>query len=143
MTIKMKVDNKTRKVLFENHGMRLIENGIRQAFNEIGKLVRKETQDGIKNPPKTGRRYGKHQASINKSSKEYPANKTGKLRKSINFKVQGKKKLIVGGSAPYGIYLEDGTVNMERRKLLGFTIKKQRNKIKDILRKNINAELKR
>ncbi len=145
--IKIKADKKTRQVLIEGHGIRMTENSIRKSFYEIGKLIKKETQKGIKNPPKTGRYY-KHKgrrirASINIANKEYPANRSGKLRRSINFKVQDAKKLTIGLSAEYAKFLEEGTVYMEKRKLLDFTIKIQRNKIRDVLRKNMDEELKR
>jgi len=141
--IKVKMNRKTRQVLIEGKGRHFFENGIKEALGDIGKLVQKETQKGIINPPKTGRRYGKHQASVNRSRKEYPANETGKLERSINFSVQSSRKMIVGSNVPHGLWLEDGTSKMEPRKLLGTTIEKNKNKIRDIIRKRVDAELKR
>lgn len=142
--IKMKTDSQTRKVLFTNAGARLIDNGIKEALHEIGKLVKKELSEGIKNPPKTGRFY-RHKGRLHRASvprNEYPANRSGKLRRSITFRVNSPRKMTIGLSADYAEYLEEGTRNMEKRKLLGFTIKKHRNKIRDIIRKNVNGELK-
>lgn len=137
------MDRNTRQVLLENRGDDFIDNGVRKALYEIGKLVEKETKKGILKPPKTGRYY-KYKSRRKRASKpgEYPANRSGTLRRSINFKVNGSKNVIIGAEAPYGVYLEEGTEKMERRKLLGFTIGKHRNKIKDIVIKNVNSELK-
>jgi len=138
--IKVKIDHKARRVLFENHGERFIENGTRRALQEIGKFVKKETRQGIERPPKTGIIYGNHRAS--RGIIEYPANKTGNLKRSLNYRVKGRTRMTVGMNAKYANFLEEGTRNMEKRKLLGFTIEKNRDKIKDILRKYVNSEFK-
>ena len=141
--IHVKMNSKTRKVLLGVEGKRLAERGIKKALYETGVMLSKEVSKGIKNPPKTGRYYrykgGIHQAS---APGEYPANRSGKLRRSRSFKVQGARKMTIGLSAEYAKYLEEGTQKIAKRKLLGFTIRKHRNKIRDIIRKNVNSEFK-
>lgn len=133
------MDKKARDILIEGKGANFVENGIKKALTQIGTLIVKETQKGIKNPPKSGRTYGSHRAS---KAGEYPANKTGNLRRSVNFEVKNKNKMVVGATADYAVFLEEGTSKIDPRKLFEFTIRKQRDKIRDIVRKNVYSEVK-
>lgn len=89
------------------------------ALHEIGRENVRHLRKLIKNPPHTGRIYNRpgnmglrHQAS---APGEAPADQTGRLRKSVGYKVRGSKmfggSLVMefGESAPYGIFLERGT----------------------------------
>lgn len=75
---------------------------------------------GILSPPKTGRIYkrkrGSHQASVNRSAAEYPANDTGALAKSVR-KVYTATKAEIGTNMFYSKFLRNGTRKMERRKM--------------------------
>ena len=82
--------------------------GLRKALKETGQEVKREIRRLIKTGPKTGRSYGTHQAS---APGEAPANRSGRLAKSVNYKVRNWKKMIVGEKASYAGYLEDGTKN--------------------------------
>ena len=90
----------------------LIRVGIRSALYTIGAEDVRHLQRLITNPPKTGRFYGKHQAS---APGEAPANRTGRLAKSADFIVRGTSQLEVGEKAPYAKFLEEGTKKMEPR----------------------------
>jgi len=82
-------------------------NGMRQGLFVVGKFLTKKTSENILRTPKTGRYYKykgrKYQAS---AVGEFPANRSGDNRRSIQFKVKGKKKMIFGADAPYSKYLE-------------------------------------
>lgn len=80
-----RIDSEVIKALKPQNAIR----GIQQGLTEIGKNLVKSAEDGIKNPPKTGRLYrirgGRtHQAS---APGQYPAEITGKLRRSLGSNV--------------------------------------------------------
>ena len=52
------------------------------------------------------------------------ANRSGKLRKSIDFAVQGSEGLSFGADTPYATYLEFGTKKMKARPTLQNSMKK-------------------
>lgn len=108
------------------------ERGIRQGYFMLGKQLMKYTSDKMLEKPKHGRTYyfrkykgnhskfgpvnNKHVAS---APWEYPANRTGKLRKSLDFLVHGHKQLEFGAETFYAKYLELGTKKgMAPRKFL-------------------------
>lgn len=137
--ITIKTDSKTRKILFGGEARKLCNNASRSALKEIGNLITKEVKKGIENPPKTGRLYGVHKAS---KKGEYPADKTGTLKKSINHKIKSARKTMINANASYAGYLEYGTSKIGKRKLIEYTVKKNRDKIRNIIRQNINSEFK-
>lgn len=118
----------------------LVKGGIRKAFHQMGKQFKsyanKEILDKTK---KHGRLYYftktvngkkgersvrvKHRAS---AAGEYPANRTGNLRRALNFNVVGSNKLIWGDRAFYAKWLEDGTFKMGARPFLKMTIEANR-----------------
>ena len=134
------MSRKDRSILIQNEGARYFDNGVKKSLGIIGKMIKTATAKGINEGPKTGRRYGAHQAS--KGDSEYPANKTGNLRRSLNYRVSSHKRMVIGMKANYAPFLEEGTTKMQRRKMLFFTIAKHRNKIRDIFMKNVHGELK-
>lgn len=138
--VKVIMSYKTKQILVHGNGAKFVDNAIKRSFEQIGRLIVKDTARGIKNGPKTGRIYGNHRASRGKI--EYPANKTGNLRRSLNYRISGREKMMIGMEATYATYLEEGTATMEKRKLLGFTIGVNRNPIRKIFRDNINSEFK-
>lgn len=110
--------------------------GIRQAYYKLGKDLKKRASDKILEKPKSGKTYFFSRFRTSKSGKktssrishvasapgEYPANWTGKLRKSIGFEVSGSEKLIFGADTEYAKYLEEGTGKMAKRSYLLRTI---------------------
>lgn len=117
--------------------------GIRKGFYESGKLLRNDARDGIKSPPKTGRMY-KFKKTRRRASApgEYPANRTGNLRSSIDFLVVGSEELQFfqderggrgGRTVKYGKFLEDGTRNMKARPFISKTVNKRLRDVQVIL----------
>ncbi len=82
------------------------------AWKEVGTLLVNKLQYMIRNGPRTGRVYTlrgrKHQAS---APGEVPANRTGKLVKSVRYEAAGHHTLKFGEDAEYAGYLENGTHN--------------------------------
>lgn len=82
------------------------------AWKEVGTLLTNKLQYMIRNGPRTGRVYTfrgrKHQAS---APGEVPANRTGKLAKSVKYKATGHHTLVFGEEAEYAGWLENGTHN--------------------------------
>ena len=111
--IKIKTTKRTKTVLVTlSKHLDIHEKGIRQAFYEIGHDVIRETRRLILVGPKTGRMYGTHRAS---APGESPANQTGRLAKSGDYKVHGSSSMTVGETIPEAKFLEDGTRNMAPR----------------------------
>lgn len=113
---KFVADHKNKTVVFQvSKNSFYVKGAIRKAFHAMGKdlkdYARKEILDKTKKTGriyyyyKNGKRY-RHQAS---APGQFPANLTGKLRKSIGFTVIGSSQLDFGASAPYAKFLEDGT----------------------------------
>jgi HK97 gp10 family phage protein len=98
-------------VQISNHG-RTINAAIRNGFSFAGDEIVKEMKRLITTGSKTGRMYGSHQAS---APGESPANKTGKLAESGNYKLRGSRQMEVGEEADYAIFLELGTKRMRPR----------------------------
>ena len=86
------------------------------AWKEVGTLLTNKLQYMIRNGPRTGRVYTfrgrKHQAS---APGEVPANRTGKLAKSVGYKATGHHTLVFGEEAEYAGWLENGTKKMKPR----------------------------
>lgn len=121
-------------------------NMARQSLYSIGKEMEKVVKDGIKNPPKTGRTYRYRGRRYRASAPgQYPANRSGNLRRSVEFNVEGKKFVKVGTDVEYGRFLEDGTRRMARRPFLELSRKKIGNRIPTIcaqrIEKYINVNL--
>lgn len=75
--------------------------------------IDREAKILIDRGPKTGRMYGKHQAS---APGEAPATNTGKLIKSITWETSRQGLIAeVGSPLPYASFLEDGTRKMDPR----------------------------
>lgn len=125
------------------------QKALRLALNEIGSELVNKIANYIFRPPKTGRIYifrgRKHQASAPGQS---PANRTGRLARSIDYKVRSYSEMVFGAKAFYGGYLEHGTHNddgswrIQPRPYIirGFNAVKK-NLIRSIL-ENIDRELK-
>lgn len=85
-------------------------------WKQVGALLVNKLQYMIRNGPRTGRVYTfrgrKHQAS---APGEVPANRTGRLAKSVRYEATGHHTLVFGEDAEYAGFLEHGTRNMAPR----------------------------
>jgi HK97 gp10 family phage protein len=115
--------------------------GIRLGFWETGKDFVKIASEQIKRK-KTGTPYkrilGKRKVVIRAGAAgDYPANITGANRRSLDFKVQGGDELEFGAGKKYSPFLERGTSKMAARPFLQPTVKKNINKLRNSLRREI------
>lgn len=109
-------------------------NGIRQSLYIIGKFLTKKAKSNILHTTKSGTYYKYNNRRYRASAKgEFPANRSGRNRRSIQFKVKGKRQMIFGADAPWSKFLEFGTVNMDHRNFLLRTIKETKGKQKQVL----------
>jgi len=108
--IEIKATQTAKKTLISiGEAPRLHKKALRLALNEIGSELVNLIANYIFRPPKTGRIYmfnGRaHQAS---APGESPANRTGRLARSGDYKVRSYQEMVVGETAPYAAYLEEG-----------------------------------
>jgi HK97 gp10 family phage protein len=93
------------------------------AWKEVGTLLTNKLQYMIRNGPRTGRVYTfrgrKHQAS---APGEVPANRTGRLAKSVGYEATGHHTLQFGEEAEYAGWLENGTKKMAPRPHLSVAV---------------------
>lgn len=100
-----------------------IQRGIRQGYYFLGKRLRSYASKKMLEKPKHGRTYyikrgNTYRKHIASAPWEYPANMTGKLRRSLDFAVHGHQQLEFGANTFYARYLELGTKKMLARKFL-------------------------
>jgi len=127
--------------------------GIRQAFFRLGKDLVKDSKQLIIKGPKTGRLYRikgrsrRHRAS---APGEAPANLTGALQKSLDFKIKGADSLEFGSNpnkfgglteatANYAKVLEEGNRRIKKRPFIRPTVKKNNRRAQ----KHFEAELRK
>lgn len=109
-------------------------NAMRQSLYLIGKMLVKQTSDNILHTKKTGRYYRYKSRRYRASAEgEFPANRSGANRRSLQFHVLTKRSMIFGANMFYSIFLEDGTSKMGSRNFLLRTIKQTEGKQKKIL----------
>lgn len=89
------------------------EGNVRSFLRDVGDETEKTLRSRIMSPPKTGRRYGAHQAS---APGEYPANETGELQQSIRQRI-ASRDATVGTTVMHGFWLREGTTRMAARKM--------------------------
>ena len=98
------------------NGERIVNKSLNQGLHEIGMENVTYMRKLVKQGSKTGKLYrikGRlHRAS---APGEAPANLTGSLVRSMNYKVSSPYHLEFGDEAEHGLYLEAGTRNMEKR----------------------------
>lgn len=116
-----------------------IQRAIRKAWFAIGKDLKSEAETEILRKPKGGRTYimrsrGRQRRHVASAPGETHAEMTGRLRKSIGWKVGSPDTLVfgygvVGSDDPsYASYVEFGTTKMSARPSLGNAIDRmQRN----------------
>lgn len=118
--------------------------GIRRAYYFIGKDLVDDAQQVIIRGPKTGKLYRikgrkkRHRAS---SPGEPPANRTGRLQRSIDFAVKGSTSLEFGAGVMYAGFLELGTSKMEERPYLIKAIENNERNTEFHFERNIKSEL--
>lgn len=92
---------------FFDQKRRQVRAGMKLGLRTIGRRLVSTAQKGVMNPPKSGRFYiigGRtHQAS---APGEYPAERTGRLRRSINFRMPSGTEMRFGAEAPYSPFLQ-------------------------------------
>lgn len=117
---------------------RLIETAIAYAWKESGVIVTNKLTYLLTNGPRTGRVYTirgkKHQAS---APGEAPARITGRLAKSVGYKVTGHDQLVVGEEAEYAAFLESGTGRMKPRPHLSIAVDQTKTTVLNILERFI------
>lgn len=88
-------------------------------LKDAGESTADTLRKGIMSPPKTGRRYGRHQAS---APGEYPANKSGDLASGIRTRISSDEAE-TGTTDMHGFYLREGTRYMRPRKMSDAALK--------------------
>lgn len=144
--INTRVDHDLQRALSPKQAIR----GIQQGLTEIGDNLVDSAQEGIKNPPATGRIYiingRSHQSS---APGQYPANLTGKLMKSIDSKVDSLK-MEFGAEAKYAPFLQQfktprqTTSNWKKiapRPFLTLSHNKNKNNFIKIMNDNMRSQL--
>lgn len=110
-----------------------------------GKELEKDVKDKIKDrSTKTGRYYKYKGRRLRASAAgEYPANRSGNLRKSVGFDVLSSEDMEFGyrTSVDYGKYIEQGTKRMDKRPALDKTVQRKKIYILNIIGREIEKEL--
>lgn len=141
------IDTKSQRILdnLKFHAKKA-EKGAIKGLWFVGRDVINDIKSEIKDKEKkTGRVYVyKGRTHIASAAGEYPANRSGSLRKSMGFEVKGLN-LEIGArdSIDYGKYLEKGTKRMRPRPYIDRTFQKNRLKSLDIIGKEIEKEIKK
>ena len=141
MTIEIIITPKTKDVLIDISKLEgTTKKGLKNALHDIGGEVKREVKKILRTGPRTGRMYGKHQAS---APYEPPANRTGRLMRSVKFKVRNYQEMSVGEEASYAGYLEEGTRKMKKRPHLVEAVNRKAQDSANIILQNIDREVKR
>lgn len=143
--IEVKATKGTKKTLISlGEHMFKHRKALRLALNETGSEVVNKMANFIFNPPKTGRIYifngREHQAS---APGESPANRTGRLARSGDYKVKSFNEMRVGETAPYAGYLEHGTRRIKPRPHLIRAVNANHRNTVRAIEEHVNRELKR
>jgi len=121
--------------------------GIRRGFYFSGKKVLRDLSQDILRRPRDGRVYhyrtssGSRRRHVASIPGEAPANRTGTLRTSAEFRVHGWDELSFGYRAEYGKWVEFGTENMEARPGIKINLEKNRKNIDKFLDSEIKKAL--
>lgn len=122
-----------------------VRRGLRGGLLTIGKENSRHTKNLIRKPPKTGRLYRTGGRRIRASAPgEAPANRSGRLARSVGYKASGWIRVEFGDRALYGKFLEHGTMKMAPRPHLVRTADEKRrdnyNTIAESTGKEINRK---
>jgi len=123
---------------------RSFKKGIRKTLYDKGnQIIRYITGEMLKRN-KTGKTYiidGRiHTAS---APGEFPAKVSGRLIKSLDYKVRGDRELEFGSDEKYAGYLEKGTRKMKARPFLSKGARKYSTDFKNSLLENVDREIKK
>ncbi len=115
------------------------QQSVRQAWFGLGRDLETEGKKEIKRTPKSGRTYfirtksGRIRRHVASAPGETHANLTGKLRRSVSWKVHGYSRMEFGygvatissNAAPeYDVFVEDGTSRMQPRPSIENAVRK-------------------
>lgn len=145
MTIKISMTSRSRKNNYTAlKADRIFKIGLRKALFDIGLDATRESIDIINNSGRTGRIYNirgnPHTAS---APGEAPANRTGRLKKSMNYRVRDISEVEWGSLIPYGEFLEKGTRRMAKRPFLTPIFESRGSHHAQLLLKWVQDEIKR
>lgn len=122
----------------------IVATGLRNALFEIGLDASRSLSDSINNNGHTGRTYfisgTPHIAS---APGEFPANRTSRLKKSMNYIVRGTREVEWGSESPYALFLEEGTENMQPRAFIRATQQSRGAHHAQMLNLGVDDEIKR
>lgn len=143
MSISIKASPGTNKTLVDvGRHLNRHRKALRLALKDVGSDVVSDMARFILTGPKTGRIYvynGRaHQAS---APGESPANRTGKLAASGDYKVRGYYEMVVGETAEYAGYLEHGTYKMAPRPHIIRAVNKNRMNTIRTIENNVKQEI--
>lgn len=135
MSVQFKEDPGNKKVYARIDRLgEITSRSIRHGFFMLGKDLKATANKNILAKPKGGKVYvtrgraGRRRRHRASSPGESHANRSGMLRRSLGWKVQGSKSMEFGygvdKAAPdYGKFVEDGTAKMKARPSLGIAVK--------------------
>ena len=108
MEFNIKISDSSKKVVAGINNLPTASiNGMRQGLYVVGKFLVKKTSSNILHTTKSGRYYKYKGRNYRASAPgEYPANRSGANRRSVQFIVKGKKKMIFGANAKYSKHVE-------------------------------------
>lgn len=131
---------------------------IRSNWFDLGRDLKNEANKEIKRRPKSGITYfirmkgGRYKRHVASAPGETHANLTGRLRRSVSWKVHGFARMVfgygfattAGNKAPeYDTFVEDGTKNAKPRPSIGNAVKAIRRTATVGFRQQIMKEFKR
>lgn len=115
----------------------------RKSLYEAGTTLFNEISKGILYTEKHGVYYKYKRTFIRASAPgEFTANRSGKLRRSYDFKVDGFRSMRFGSALDYALYTELGTANMSPRYNIKQGIEKSNASVLNTMRQNLDEELK-
>ena len=116
----------------------------RDGLYEAGRIAKDTASQGMLYSKKSGRFY-KYKRVLKQASApgEYSANRSGTGRKSIDFQVEGFRRMVFGAGVLYMKWQEDGTVNMGARENLGQAVRQSSQEVLTYLKRRLDIELKR
>ncbi len=159
MTIEFKAGRQNRRIFDEfgnvNHNMR---QSIRRGWFRLGQDLKSEANKEILKKPKHGRTYfirtksGRRRRHVASAPGETHANLSGRLRRSISWKVHGHEKLDFGygiattaknKAPPYDVFVEFGTSRMEARPSLQNAINETQRNAEDHFQRELSKTFER
>lgn len=148
--IRLEVDPKAFSMFVKIDNLdKSMKRGIRQGFYRSGKKLIFDTSKDILRKPRSGRVYMvrlgpkrriRHKASV---AGEAPANRKGKLRRSLDFVVNGWESMDFGYEQDYGKWLEEGTKRMKARPALFLNAVKNKTRMGSFFRQEIDKHITR